>query len=326
MLQEINNSINQSSGYLGAISDRSKKLYLNQQTVGENLYAQLVKNRHTSLKNKVFYRQDYLDEFETIWGPDPVQVRHAGERLEILGLGGGEHVDVRRRRRRSRSASRRRGPSRAGPATVPRLTSSVSLAASSTSPCAELIRTVSPSPIPRAAASSGWIRARWTRSPLISFSELCIQELCERSSRSPISSSGNSLADAGCRRDRGAARPRAGDLRRIEVDELVVVAQLAPAGCRPPSSAPARCRAGWPASLPALRPPRRSPKRSPSGPIRSRSSTRRRGEILIPTLPSSRRAEHRGGHDADPLGDLLDDLPLLARLAARLDDRPRSSG
>ena len=67
VLQEINNSINQSSGYLGAISDRSKKLYLNQQTVGENLYAQLLKNRHTSLKNQVFYRQDYLDEFETIW-------------------------------------------------------------------------------------------------------------------------------------------------------------------------------------------------------------------------------------------------------------------
>ena len=67
VLQEINNSINQSSGYLGAISDRSKKLYLNQQTVGENLYAQLVKNPHTSLKNQVFYRQDYLDEFETIW-------------------------------------------------------------------------------------------------------------------------------------------------------------------------------------------------------------------------------------------------------------------
>lgn len=31
------------------------------------MYAQLQENRHNSLKNKVFYRQDYLDEFERIW-------------------------------------------------------------------------------------------------------------------------------------------------------------------------------------------------------------------------------------------------------------------
>ena len=66
-LQEINNEINQSSGYLGAIADRSKILYLKKQTVGQNLYSQLVNDPHTSLKNQVFYRQDYLDEFETIW-------------------------------------------------------------------------------------------------------------------------------------------------------------------------------------------------------------------------------------------------------------------
>jgi len=66
-LQEINNSLNQSSGYLGDISDRSKELYFNKETVGENLYNQLLKNPHTSLKNQVFYRQDYLDEFEKIW-------------------------------------------------------------------------------------------------------------------------------------------------------------------------------------------------------------------------------------------------------------------
>ena len=67
VLQEINNNINQSSGYLGAISDRSKQLYLNKETVGQYLYKQLLQNRHTSLKNQVFYRQDYLDEFETVW-------------------------------------------------------------------------------------------------------------------------------------------------------------------------------------------------------------------------------------------------------------------
>ena len=67
VLTEINNNLNNSSGYLGAISDRSKELYFNQQTVGQYLYNQLLENRHTSLRNQVFYRQDYMDEFEKIW-------------------------------------------------------------------------------------------------------------------------------------------------------------------------------------------------------------------------------------------------------------------
>jgi len=67
VLQEINNNLNKSSGYLGAISDRSKELYFNNETVGENLYKQIQNNSHTSLRNQVFYRQDYLDEFEKIW-------------------------------------------------------------------------------------------------------------------------------------------------------------------------------------------------------------------------------------------------------------------
>lgn len=67
ILVEINNNLNKSSGYLGAISDRSKELYFNKETVGQNLYSQLQNNFHTSLKNQVFYRQDYLDEFEIIW-------------------------------------------------------------------------------------------------------------------------------------------------------------------------------------------------------------------------------------------------------------------
>src|SRR5690606_22273651 len=41
IITEINNQINQSSGYLGAISDRSKELYFNQETVGQFLYKQL---------------------------------------------------------------------------------------------------------------------------------------------------------------------------------------------------------------------------------------------------------------------------------------------
>lgn len=67
VITEINSNLNNSSGYLGAISDRSKELYFNEETVGQYLYRQLKKNPHTSLKNQVFYRQDYLDEFEKIW-------------------------------------------------------------------------------------------------------------------------------------------------------------------------------------------------------------------------------------------------------------------
>ncbi|WP_419213647.1 type II CRISPR RNA-guided endonuclease Cas9 [Maribacter sp. X9] len=67
VLQEINKDINGTSGYLGKISDRSKELYIDKLTVGEYLYNQIKKNPHTSLKNQVFYRQDYLDEFEQVW-------------------------------------------------------------------------------------------------------------------------------------------------------------------------------------------------------------------------------------------------------------------
>lgn len=67
VITEINNDLNKSSGYLGAISDRSKELYFNKQTVGQYLYQQIKANPHTRLKGQVFYRQDYLDEFEKIW-------------------------------------------------------------------------------------------------------------------------------------------------------------------------------------------------------------------------------------------------------------------
>ena len=67
VLQEINGELNSSSDYLGKISDRSKELHFENKTVGQYLYDQLVINPHTSLKNQVFYRQDYLDEFERIW-------------------------------------------------------------------------------------------------------------------------------------------------------------------------------------------------------------------------------------------------------------------
>lgn len=67
VLQEINGQISGSSGYLGAISDRSKELFFKHLTVGQYQMAQLDKDPNYSLRNQVFYRQDYLDEFETIW-------------------------------------------------------------------------------------------------------------------------------------------------------------------------------------------------------------------------------------------------------------------
>lgn len=67
VFQEINNQLNKSSNYLGNISDRSKELYFNHQIVGQYLYSKLSQDSHYSTKNKVFYRQDYLDEFEALW-------------------------------------------------------------------------------------------------------------------------------------------------------------------------------------------------------------------------------------------------------------------
>lgn len=67
VISDLNGNVNNSSGYLGAISDRSKELYFNKQTVGQYLMEQLAQNPHARLKNQVFYRQDYLDEFNTLW-------------------------------------------------------------------------------------------------------------------------------------------------------------------------------------------------------------------------------------------------------------------
>ena len=67
IISDLNGVINNSSGYLGAISDRSKELYFGNLTVGEYLMGKIDENPHFSTKNVVFYRQDYLDEFEKIW-------------------------------------------------------------------------------------------------------------------------------------------------------------------------------------------------------------------------------------------------------------------
>lgn len=66
ILVEINNQINSASGYLGEIG-RSKILAFENYTVGQYLYEQIKESPNNRLKNQVFYRQDYEDEFDRIW-------------------------------------------------------------------------------------------------------------------------------------------------------------------------------------------------------------------------------------------------------------------
>lgn len=66
-LADINGAINNSSKRLAMISDRSKELYFNHQTIGQYLMQRLDENPNNNLTNIIFYRQDYMDEFEAIW-------------------------------------------------------------------------------------------------------------------------------------------------------------------------------------------------------------------------------------------------------------------
>lgn len=67
VISKVNGQIASSSGYLGAISDRSKELAIKNLTIGQYQMEQLDRDPNRSLKNEVFYRQDYMDEFERIW-------------------------------------------------------------------------------------------------------------------------------------------------------------------------------------------------------------------------------------------------------------------
>lgn len=94
VLQQINIQVNSSSGYLGSISDRSKELFFNKiaksdgtsraQTVGEYQLEVLKNNPNASLRNMVFYRQDYLDEFNTIWEKQAEFHRELTEELKHI--------------------------------------------------------------------------------------------------------------------------------------------------------------------------------------------------------------------------------------------------
>lgn len=63
----LNGEINGSSQQLNLIGDRSKALFFNNQTIGQYLWGLLQQYPNKSLANIIFYRQDYEDEFNTIW-------------------------------------------------------------------------------------------------------------------------------------------------------------------------------------------------------------------------------------------------------------------
>lgn len=67
VIASLRGELSGSSNYLGNISDHSKDLYFNHLTVGQYLYGNVKRDPNYSTKNVVFYRQDYIDEFEAIW-------------------------------------------------------------------------------------------------------------------------------------------------------------------------------------------------------------------------------------------------------------------
>ncbi|MCL9967743.1 MAG: type II CRISPR RNA-guided endonuclease Cas9 [Aquirufa antheringensis] len=67
VIGEIKDAITKSSGYLGNISNRSKELVFNQQTVGQYQNTKLLANPYESQRNMVFMRSDYMHEFDQIW-------------------------------------------------------------------------------------------------------------------------------------------------------------------------------------------------------------------------------------------------------------------
>lgn len=67
VIADLRGELSNSSGYLGSISDRSKELFFNGETVGQYLLRSIKENPSFSTKSIVFYRQDYIDEFNRLW-------------------------------------------------------------------------------------------------------------------------------------------------------------------------------------------------------------------------------------------------------------------
>ena len=82
VITNLRTELSASSNYLGAISDRSKELFFNNQTIGQYLFSGLMSDSSFSTKNKVFYRQDYIDEFEKIWNTQKLFHRELNDDLK----------------------------------------------------------------------------------------------------------------------------------------------------------------------------------------------------------------------------------------------------
>lgn len=67
VLCAIAGDIDNASGYLGDISDRSKELAFQELTIGQYLYSHLLQDKDFKVRGQVFYRQDYISEFDKIW-------------------------------------------------------------------------------------------------------------------------------------------------------------------------------------------------------------------------------------------------------------------
>ncbi len=67
VIADVSGQIKASSGYLAAISDRSKELMSGGMTVGQYLYSHIKADPHFSTRNLVFYRNDYAAEFNRLW-------------------------------------------------------------------------------------------------------------------------------------------------------------------------------------------------------------------------------------------------------------------
>lgn len=67
VVSKINKEVSSASGLLSAMSDRSKELVINGETIGQYKMRKLTENPHFSFKNISFYRKDYEAEFDRIW-------------------------------------------------------------------------------------------------------------------------------------------------------------------------------------------------------------------------------------------------------------------
>jgi len=67
VLMCVNGDISKATSHLGKISDRSFHLQVKGWTVGQYLWNQLRENPHSDIKNRIFFRKDYEQEFERIW-------------------------------------------------------------------------------------------------------------------------------------------------------------------------------------------------------------------------------------------------------------------